>query len=196
MKTIIGICIVILLILPTALFAGDGLSNLKMGTAATVLEPYYPGEPFRHYLAEIGKEDLAFGADIRWNISLLELSCLFMVFPMPYFDTTYVHAVAGAGLSMELLGLLDIGVTAGSEVVLQIDQFGLNLKEGSPVNWEEYPLVLRATADINLGSASIGAHSIVHTGMPLGAALSGAITDLGIHDLHMQLGAAVLFRLF
>ena len=38
-----------------------------------------------------------------------------MVFPMPYFDTTYIHAIAGAGLSIELLGFLDIAVTPAAK---------------------------------------------------------------------------------
>ncbi len=53
----------------------------------------------------------------------------------------------------------------------------------------------RTTADINLGSASIGAFALAHTPMTLGEAFSGAIADLGFRDLQLRLGAAVLFRL-
>ncbi len=66
---------VILMVLPAAVFAG-GFLGLKVGPAAILNYPINLESDELEDYGDLTLDDFSFGADVRFNVSILELSAL------------------------------------------------------------------------------------------------------------------------
>lgn len=179
-KKMVIVVAALLLMLPASVFAG-GFLGLSIGAGAILNVPFdlkdggFVGglDP-----KDITPEDIVLGADIRLNVSLLELSALVNggMDTDSSGDYTWIDGYIGLGASIELLGLIDLGLTAGPMLAGYINEEGAELGrwkyDGTNYVWESItdaaqlknlPLVIRATADVNLGGFSVGGFLMVES---------------------------------
>ena len=171
-KKLLVICLVIMFVLPVTVFAGSFL-GLKVGAAAILNFPIdlETGEPFDPMTGdpisfdELGIDNVSFGADVRVNVSVVELAALLQgqVFP----DGAFLYGHVGLGLSLELLGLVDFGVTAGPFLAAIVEPEGVT-PLFDPENFKSFPLHVRVTADANLGGISVGGFLLVDPKVSIG----------------------------
>ena len=166
-KKLLVVCLVIMFVLPVSVFAGSFL-GLKVGVAAILNEPINLEEVDVDYFTELGLEDLTFGADIRVNVSVVELAALVQGQAVPELDAVYLYGHVGLGLSLELLGLVDLGVTAGPWVEALINADGDYITTFDIQDPDTMDLFIRLTADANLGGISVGGFLMVDPGLTIG----------------------------
>jgi len=171
-KKLLVLCLVVMFVLPSMVFAGSFL-GLKVGAAAILNFPVdlETGEPFDPITGDsisidtLGLEDLSFGADVRFNVSVIELAVV--VQGQMYEDAAFIFGHIGLGVSLELLGLVDLGVTAGPMLSAVAWDGGIE-PLFDPEDFETWDLTIRATADVNLGGISVGGFVMVYPGVTIG----------------------------
>ena len=174
----------ILLLISASVFAG-GLFGLSVGAAAELNSPIaLPDGPLPDF-ASVGLEDFSPGIDLRMNILFAELSMLATAGittpeqsgdPEQTEDVYWIDSYVGVGLTTELLGFLDLGITAGPYLALnktvngEFELFGIPQVEGeaptpitTPEDLSTLPLYLRATADLKLGPVSVGTFLLINS---------------------------------
>ena len=172
-KKLLVLCLVVMFVLPATVFAGSFL-GLKVGAAAILNFPIdiKTGEPIDPFTGdpisfdELGLDDLSFGADVRFNVSIVELAAL--VQGQVYDEGALVFGHVGLGLSLELLGLVDLGITAGPWLGATIWYNGEVYPWFDPEDFKSWDLTVRATADVNLGGLSVGGFVMVDPGVTIG----------------------------
>ena len=189
-KKLFVLCLAILLVLPATLFAGSFL-GLKVGAAAILNEPI-PLDPESTFdPTQISIDDLSFGADIRLNVSVLEVSSLIQGMVMDWGEYgmgAYLYSYVGAGLSLELFGLVDFGITAGpfiDAIVTESGDFWTSLDEATI---EEQSLYLRGTVDVNLGGISVGLFAMVDPQVTIGDLMDPAFDPGSIAEPTSAIG--------
>jgi len=120
--------------------------------------------------AEITKEDFYIAGEIRFNLSVLELST--MILPISFFENdgvyyTEAYLIPGIGLSFELFDLVDLAVTAGPMGYVAASTNGY-FETSFQNGLEDHALMVRASADINLGFLSVGGYAIVLSDVTIG----------------------------
>lgn len=137
--------------------------------------------------------DVSFGADIRFNVSIFEVAALLqgqfmkgmdanealglyttrdvLPEPSPMFgdaeDVAYLYGLVGVGASLDLLGLVDLGVTVGPELGV----YASTEMQISKLDFDDYktfPLLVRATVDVNLGGISVGGFVKINPNVTIG----------------------------
>ena len=161
-KSILALLIVLLLV-PTGLFAG--IFNLSLGVTAQYKEPFpIDGEesiPFEG-MAEL--ENWAFGGDIRMRLFFVELDVAALYTKLD--DGHLISGLVTAGVSFDLLGFLRIGLGMGPRIGVAIDDDG-ETKVWGPKGeidgdtdfgeaFMNAPMTYRLTTDFKLGSILIG----------------------------------------
>ena len=191
-KKLLVVCLVIMFVLPATVFAGSFL-GLKVGAAAILNEPINLEEVDVDYFTELGLEDLTFGADLRVNVSVVELAALLQ--GEVFSDAAIVFGHVGIGLSLELLGLVDLGVTAGPYLAAAVTPSGI-VPLFDPEDFESFPVHIRVTADANLGSISVGGFLIVDPRVTIGDLMDVNFDPGSISDpTEARAGISVLFAL-
>ncbi|MBC8452385.1 MAG: hypothetical protein H8D65_00850, partial [Spirochaetes bacterium] len=105
-------------------------------------------------------------ADVRFNVSIAELSSVIQ--GQMDGDYLYLYGYAGLGLSLELLGLVDLGITAGPMLGVIVDTAtGDMISSFDFEDPENMDLIVRATADVNLGGISVGGFVMVSPGLSI-----------------------------
>jgi hypothetical protein len=231
-KKLLVLCLVVMFVLPVTVFAG-GFLGLKVGGAVILNDPitFTQDNPDTTDVDEtnlkfpdpkdIGLEDVSFGADIRFNISIIEIASLiqgqFMkgsdantalglnppkgMSPGPMFggdaDVAYLYGQVGVGVSLELLGLVDFGVTVGPELGIYASE-ALQIPTVNFDDYEKFPLLVRATVDINLGGISVGGFVKVDPGVNIGNVLDTTFDWKSILTIPTQAtaGLSVMVSLF
>ncbi|MGM0431970.1 MAG: hypothetical protein ACQEQU_04595 [Spirochaetota bacterium] len=163
-KKLVIVLLALLLALPTSLFAAD-LIGLRIGPAAMIggsldenATNYILDDNF---VKDAWPDGYSFGADARFNFSLLEVNALALLSSNDSANTTELDVYANAGTSISLLNFLRVGASAGPL---------LNVTVGDDVSVEEQEslmdlgLNLRLTGDIELGDLSLGLSAIFETG--------------------------------
>ena len=212
-KKLLVLCLVVMFVLPATVFAGSFL-GLKVGAAAILNEPINLEEMDPDYFTSLGLEDMGFGADIRFNVSVFELAALVQgqMIDVGFTDVIILSGHLGIGVSLELLGLVDLGVTVGPTLdfaTTSEGDFSLlgvltnreNPLEGDFIeidenNFEDLPLEIRATADVNLGGISVGGFMMVDPGVTIGDLMAPDFNPADIEvDTTATLGLSVMISL-
>jgi hypothetical protein len=192
-KKLFVFMMVMLMVLPAAVFAG-GFLGLKVGPAAILnypidLETFEPED-----VEDMTLEDFSFGADMRLNVSILELSALIQGQLLDE-ESAYLYGYVGLGASLELLGLVDLGLTAGPWLEALIDSDGVTAYF-DPEDMDSLNLYIRATADVNLGGLSVGGFLMVDPGVTIGDLQDPNFTPPEDVSPYAMAGVSVLFSLF
>lgn len=161
-KTILALLIVLLLV-PTGLFAG--IFNLSLGATAQYKEPFaIDGEepiPFEG-MAEL--KNWAFGGDIRMRLFFVELDIAALYTKLD--DGHLISGLVTAGVSFDLLGFLRVGLGMGPRIGVAIGDDG-ETKVWGPTGeisgetdfgeaFMNAPMTYRLTTDFKLGSILVG----------------------------------------
>lgn len=194
---ILIVLITLLLLIPASVFAGD-LFGLKIGPTVTIDNPISLDDDFSLYLDSISAEQIYYGVDLRFNASIFELSTLFL--PMEFAEVEGVYsmealAIPGIGVSVELLGLIDVAVSVGPYLYFTASSDGaIEYLYGSVL--EDMPIMGRLTADVNLGPVSLGAYVLFNSDYVVGDILN---SDFDTDSLELPstgyLGVSVLLNL-
>ncbi len=193
-KKLLVLCLVVLFVLPAAVFAG-GFLGLKVGAAAILNEEIDLKNLDETDLSGIGLDSFSFGADVRFNITIVEISALIQgqlmkgaeantaLFPEPLRgtapapapftydeDVVYLYGQVGLGLGINLLGLVNLGVSVGPELGI----YASKSVQVPTVNFDAYmdfPLKVRANVGVNLGGISVGGFLLVDPNVTIGDVL-------------------------
>jgi hypothetical protein len=192
-KKLLVLCLVVMFVLPTTVFAG-GFLGLKVGAAAILNEPINLEEIDPDYFTALGLEDLSFGADVRFNVSIVEIAAL--VQGQMIDDGVFLFGHVGLGLSLDLLGLVDLGITAGPELAAYADADGNFISTFDFEDPETLDLIIRATADVNLGGISVGGFVMVDPGVTIGDLMDPGFDPADIEvDTTAKVGISVMVSL-
>lgn len=169
----------LLLLIPAAAFAGDFL-GLQIGASALYLQSFDVSGDWSVDPDTITVDNLLFGADVRVSASIVEVSTLLL--PLDYGDFEgdyylYAYAFPGIGVSIDLLGLVDVAATVGPAV-----QFMASTNGMFDTDIDYAPLMGRLTADVNLGSLSVGGYLLFLSDIPF-MSLFDPDFDLGLVTL-------------
>lgn len=192
-KKMLIICLAIMLVLPSAVFAG-GFLGLQVGPAAILNEPIDLDTVDPDYFTNLGPEDFGLGIDIRANVSIAEVGAVMNVGYDSVWQEVWFDGMVGAGLSLELLGLVDLGVTAGPWIVGFADSTGVyTILDEIPI--EMLPVLFRPTVTVNLGGISAGLWAIMDSGLTVGALMDGVLPDPSTVNTTAKVGMSVLLNL-
>jgi hypothetical protein len=187
-KRLLMVLVIILLLFPATVFAGN-LLGLSIGASAILLEEIPLEGDIDFDPADIDMEDLYIGGEVRFNISLLELSL--QILPINYGemdDVFYLHAyvLPGIGLSIEMFDLVDLGVTIGTWGEAAASTGGYF--ETSFYEFEDLPLFFKASVDFNLGFLSIGGFAYMFPELTIGQVIN---SDFEPGTLELPSGAYI-----
>ena len=161
-KSIIALLIVLLLV-PTGLFAG--IFNLSLGVTAQYKEPFdfTSGDyiPFEG-MAEL--ENWAFGGDIRMRLFFAELDIAALYTKLD--DGHLISGLVTAGVSLDLLGFLRIGLGMGPRLGVAFYDDGetevwgpggtITADTDFGAAFMNAPMTYRLTTDFKLGKILVG----------------------------------------
>ncbi|HLW21635.1 MAG TPA: hypothetical protein VKZ39_00420 [Sphaerochaetaceae bacterium] len=203
MKKIIMIGLVILLLVPVGLTAG--IFDFSVGVLAQNKLPYdvqegeFDADMFTNF------ENYAFGADIRTRILFAEVGVAAL-----YEEVDSTPAFSGlvtGGLSLDLLGLLRVGLGLGPRVTVMFPENSdaefyftdetLLAAENFGDAFMRSDLTWRATVDLKLGSMLVGLNYMVDSdGFNLEEADFDKLLPTANGFKAGRIGASVLFTLF
>ncbi len=162
-KSILALLIVLLLV-PTGLFAG--IFNLSLGVTAQYKEPFpLDGEEPIAFEGMAELENWAFGGDIRMRLFFVELDIAALYTKLD--DGHLISGLVTAGASFDLLGFLRVGLGMGPRIGLAIGddgEFSAWGPEGVPLDGDtdfgdafmNALMTYRLTTDFKLGSILVG----------------------------------------
>jgi len=209
MKKTLLVLVLVLLLVPAGLFAS--LFNLSLGATAQ-----YTGAFDASQVEEFDWEQLAnienygFGADVRVKVLFAEVG-ISALYSQGYVDTAQytgdAYSLSGiitGGVSLDLLGLVRIGLGMGPRVNALFDDYGngyvwsggdlITADTDFAALFMDATMTYRATADINLGGILVGLNYTVDS---FGFTFNNMNTLLLAPDLENgRIGASVLFTLF
>ncbi len=171
-KRMVLMMIVVMIAVPAALFAGDGIS---LGMTAIYDTPLTIGEVMdmeeAPEIPEIDPEDLLYGAEVRLDLSLFQVGAEILYSE----DLGAAVLYTNAGVYLDL-GIIGFGAGAGPVVITDFSDAmitGYNVK---------------ATADLRLGSLILSTYA---------AGLVEDLTNIAdeYEDMDMAIGASVLIQL-
>ncbi len=186
-KRVLVLVIAAMLIIPATAF-GAGLLGLRVGPTA-ILDLDEDGLPEEFDIA-----DFQFGADARFNFTIVELGLLTRIqMPKEDDDPWNIDALPTAGVSLPLLPMLKVGAGLGPN---------LNFKIGDSVDGDDdimnASLSLRGTADLSLGGLSLSVFGLVNSSTTFNQLFDDP--DVGFteffEDPNYSLGVSLLFTIF
>ena len=156
------------------------------------LDPEAPD--FGLNLSGLTAEDFTFGADVRMNLSVVEVNALALLTALePDYSAVSLDVYANAGLSLSLLDILRLGASAGPKFTVNLgDEAVIDGLGEDPTEWG---LNLRLTADVELGDFSIGASTILETDVTL-ANIGDADLSTLFENPTGLFGVSALFSIF
>ncbi len=147
-KRMVLIMIVILLAIPAAVFAGDGLS---FGPTAMALDGFTLGDiiDYPEEVAEsISSENLYYGGEVRLDLSIFQVST------NAFYSNELIEGFVNAGVYLDL-GIIGLGVSGGATYVTDF----------SDIEFGEY-YSAKANVDLILGSMILSGFVIGYTDEP------------------------------
>jgi hypothetical protein len=168
-RNIVLMLIAVLLLMPAAVFAGD-LLGLQIGASALLMSPVELDGLSSFDPTSVSMDDVFIGGELRLNVSLFELSTLILPVEYGEYEGDYYvtgYAFPGIGISLELLGLVDVAATVGPYFAFAAISSGEFLTDIS-AGIENLPVMGRLTADVNLGPVSVGAYLLVTPDLRVG----------------------------
>lgn len=202
MKKTLMVLLVVLFLVPAGLFAG--IFDLSLG-ATTQYNGNYSVQDGLSWEEGMNKiENYAFGPDIRMRLLFVELDIAALYSKL---DTGHKFSgIATGGLSLDLLGLLRVGVGMGPRLTAVFDEDWGNAKVLDPSGNEidedtdfalafmNAPMTYRITADLKLGKILVGLNYMIDSGFTF----EKLNYDKLIPDFSTggAIGASVLFTLF
>ena len=209
MKKTLLVLVVALLLVPAGLFAS--LFNLSLGATAQYTQAFDATQTDEfdwEQLADVA--NYGFGADVRVKVLFAEvgISALYSqgyVETLQYTGDAYsLSGIVTGGVSLDLLGLVRVGLGMGPRLNAIFDENGqgyfwsneTELSEST--DFEEFfmnaPMTYRATADLKLGNILVGINYTVDS---LGFTFENMDTlKLAPDFSNGRIGASVLFTLF
>ncbi len=205
MKKTVLVLLIAMLLVPAGLFAS--MFNFSVGATAQYNKPFdvsTAGEEEWSQLLEI--ESYAFGADIRTRLLFVELD-ITALYSQEVYDSTNYYQLSGlitGGVSLDLLGLVRVGLGMGPRVYALFDESGTGfiwsdegiLDENTDFAqaFMQAPMTYRATADVKLGNILLGINYTVDS---MGFTFNNMDTAKLAPDFaNGRIGASVLFTLF
>lgn len=192
------LALVVLLVVPMTLSASNFL-GLKVGPTAKLAQTFTLETLETTDLSEFSVNDLCFGVDARLNVSVLEVAANaeFIGMISDIFETSepgvILSTFLSGGLSINLLGLLDVAVTAGPMVYIAAGpNFGVELMFDD-IN--SAPLMIRTSADLSLGGISVGGFVLVDPKVSIGEIMAPDFVYNPATEPTAQVGVSVLFNL-
>ena len=201
MKKTIMIVLVVLLVAPMGLFAG--IFDFSVGATAQYTKAFdATGEiEFEEGMADI--ENYVFGADIRTRLLFAEVGLMALYSQAE--DGFNLDGVLTGGISLDLLGLLRVGLGMGPRLSANFQEDGTvvvygptgPLDEGTDFEaaFMNAPMTYRATVDLKLGNVLLGLnYTVDSSGYTFG---NMEETDKLVPNWEQgRIGASVLFTLF
>ena len=154
----------LLLLVPAAVFAGDFL-GLQLGVSALYPQSFDLAGDWEIDPEDITVDSLMFGGELRVSASILEVSTLILPIEYGEYESAYYiygYAFPGVGVSIDLLGLVDVAATVGPAV-----EFVASTDGYFESSIDYAPLMGRLTADVSLGSLSVGGYLLFMTDIPV-----------------------------
>ncbi len=198
------ICVMILLLaLPASLFSLD-LIGLRVGPTAMLNVPINPEYIEPDFLETIDVDDFQFGVDARFNLTVVEVNALATVEPivdiLGKVAGVMVAANLGAGVSIPLLDIVRFGLFAGPSLSFAVSGSGFEPGEDFPLQPGDLfasNLFVRVTADVMLGSLSVGGTYIIDTNTNLNSIFDEGFDPAVILENPVgRVGFSVLYALF
>ena len=195
-KKLLVLCLVVMFVLPATVFAG-GFLGLKVGAAAILNEEINLKNLEETDFSGIGLDSFSFGADVRFNITIVEIAALIQgqlmkgaeantaLFPEPLRgtapvsepapftndeDVVYLSGQVGLGLGINLLGLVNLGVSVGPELGIYASK-SVQVPTVNFNAFKDFPLKVRANIGVNLGGISVGGFLMVDPDVTIGDVL-------------------------
>lgn len=205
MKKRLLVALLVLAMVPAALFAG--FFDFGIGATAQFVPSFNPYETAEFDWAQLANiENYGFGADIRTRIMFAELD-IAGLYSQETVDSTTYHGISGlitGGISLDLLGLVRVGLGMGPRVYALIDDqgnasiYGDNGELTATTDFEDAfmnaPMTYRATVDLKLGNLMVGVNYTVDSDGFTFANMD--TTKLAPQFDYGKLGASVTFILF
>ncbi len=205
MKKTVLILLVVMLLVPVGLFAS--LFNFSVGATAQYNKPFDISTAGEEEWAQLGEiESYAFGADIRTRLLFVELDVTALYSQEEYLGVDYyqLSGLITGGVSLDLLGLVRVGLGMGPRVYALFDENGegfiynedgiLDDNTDFAVAFMNAPMTYRATADVKLGNILLGLNYTVDS---MGFTFTNMDTAKLAPDFtNGRIGASVLFTLF
>lgn len=192
---------VILLVVPAMLSAG--LIDLSIGATAQYGQPFDVQEEVT-WDEDMGNiENYTFGADVRARVLFAEVDIMALYGNDA--DTPTLNGVVTGGLSLDLLGLVRVGLGLGPRVTAVFPETGSPIfyADGTPLGEDfqdaimQTPLTWRATADIKLGKILVGLnYTIDSNGFTLDSNDYTKLLPSESQWGNGRIGASVLFSIF
>ncbi|PKL14681.1 MAG: hypothetical protein CVV52_00765 [Spirochaetae bacterium HGW-Spirochaetae-8] len=205
MKKTLLVLVVALLLVPAGLFAS--LFNLSLGATAQYTGAFDASQVQEFDWAQLANiENYGFGADVRVKVLFAEVG-VSALYSQGVVDNETLYALSGlvtGGVSLDLLGLVRVGIGMGPRVNALFDDHGngfvwsgtdlITADTDFAALFMDAPMTYRATADINLGGILVGLNYTVDS---FGFTFNNMNTLLLAPDLENgRIGASVLFTLF
>lgn len=200
-KMILALAIVVFLV-PAMLSAG--LVNLSVGATAQYGQPFDVLEDDIEWTEDMGNiENYTFGAEMRARVLFAEVNTM-ALYGSDAEDLTFSGVVTG-GLSLDLLGLVRVGLGLGPRVTAVFPEGGDPefYAEGVPLgeDFEEAlmntPLTWRATADVKLGKILVGLNYTINSnGFTLETSDYTKLLPASSAWENGRIGASVLYTIF
>ncbi|MBN2860184.1 MAG: hypothetical protein JXK93_07995 [Sphaerochaetaceae bacterium] len=200
-KMILALAIVVFLV-PAMLSAG--LVNLSVGATAQYGQPFDVLEE-NEWTEDMGNiENYTFGGELRARVLFAEVNVMALYGSDDVDDLTFSGVVTG-GLSLDLLGLVRVGLGLGPRVTAvfpegQDPQFyaeGVLLGEDFEEALMSTPLTWRATADVKLGNILVGLNYTINSnGFTLESSDYTKLLPASSAWENGRIGASVLYTIF
>ena len=198
------LALIVLMVVPATLTAA-GFLGLQIGPTAKLSQNFTLEMIEDPDLPEFTLDDLVFGLDARLNVSILEAAVNaeylgtfaditedYPVWEFAGMDGVVLSTFISGGISLDLLGLLDVAVTAGPRIyVLAGPEIGIM----PYTEFELAPLMVRSSIDLNLGGLAAGVFVLVDPKVTLGELMEPGFVYAPGSEPTAQVGATVLFRL-
>ncbi len=192
-KKLVIVMMALLMLVPASIFAID-LIGLRVGPAALLNTTLDLEAENMGINPEMLKDpsSYTFGADIRMNLSVIEVNALALVTPPGIDEELALDVYANAGLSLSLFNILRLGISAGPNFTVNIgEEVGTDLGP-DPMEWG---LNLRGTADLELGDFSIGISGLMATGYSL-TDIADIDPALLFTNPEIKAGVSAMFAIF
>lgn len=200
-KMILALAIVVFLV-PAMLSAG--LVNLSVGATAQYGQPFDVLEDDIEWTEDMGNiENYTFGAEMRARVLFAEVNTM-ALYGSDAEDLTFSGVVTG-GLSLDLLGLVRVGLGLGPRVTAVFPEGGdpefyaegVLLGEDFEEALMNTPLTWRATADVKLGKILVGLNYTINSnGFTLESSDYTKLLPASSAWENGRIGASVLYTIF
>lgn len=169
MKKTMMVLLVVLFLVPAGLFAG--IFDLSIGATAQYNSAVSVSEGIEWQDGMADVENYAFGPDLRLRVLFAEVDVAGLYSQIP--SGHKIGGIVTGGLSLDLLGLVRVGLGIGPRLSVEFDDAWGNATvfdtAGNPIDGDtdletafmNAPMTYRATADLKLGKMLVGLNYII-----------------------------------